>query len=94
MRSYREKNTSIMLIFFRGITVIAVVGSIIEGDLSPKFLLALPAVYFFPEILLLLWWVVTLPFTLILMLFGVGIYSPLFFISWITDKLKRNHKKE
>ena len=92
MRSYREKNTGIILNFFRVLTLIGVVGSVIEGDLPKWFLLALPAIYFLPEILLFLWWVITLPITLVLMVFGLGLYSPLFLTSWIIDKVKGKHK--
>ena len=86
MRNYRSKNVRIILNIFRVITLIGIIGSVIEGDISKWFLLALPAFYFLPEILLILWWVVTLPFTLLLMVFGVSLYSPLFLVSWISDK--------
>lgn len=86
MRNYREKNISVMLNFFRIATLIGVIGGIIEGYIPIWFLLSLPAIYFLPEILFLLWWVVTLPFILLLMLFGVSLYSPLFLVSWISDK--------
>ena len=92
MRSYHEKNTSILLNFFRVFTLIGVIGGVIEGDIPRWLLLALPAIYFLPEILLLLWWIVTLPVTLILMLFGISLYSPLFLVSWISDKFKKNHE--
>lgn len=82
-----------MMNFLRIFTLVGIVGSVINGDLSRWFLLALPAIYFLPEILLLLWWVVTLPVVLILTFFGVSLYSPLFLVSWITDKFKKTHKQ-